>query len=118
MYVQFFMRLTFPPGPKRSPIRHPDNRPLPVPVAGEVQQLLLEVRENRKLRLEAQRNKAIDGMEGAILKRLAENGNPLDCVTVSKQDLALLQESIKIEARKRNALAVNDNAIRRSGFRH
>jgi hypothetical protein len=117
------------PGPERSPIRHPDNRPRPVDVAGEIQAILLEVREKRKLRLEARRFKVIEGPEGRIIKRLMEDAETIDRVAVSKEDLALLEESIKTGARRRNALATTSlamqravgataTAIRQSGFRH
>ena len=81
------------------------------------------MRERRKLKLEARKGKVLEGWEGEIFKKVTEDAKPMDPVIVSADDIAQLERTMMVDARKKlekegGLDTVFDTRITASSFRH
>jgi len=90
-------------GPERPRIRHPDNRPAKVNVATKVRDILIDLREKRKLRIEERKRMTVSQHEQTLMERFP---NELDVpveekIVVNAEDLSRLESTLANDAKTR-----------------
>ena len=89
-------------GPERPPVRDPENRNnRSVNVAAQVKDILCDLREQRRLRIEQRKNKVLTSKDSHMTKKLSEYEAPMDKITIPEDEILALQNVLAHDGRKR-----------------
>src|SRR5438046_9803435 len=110
-------------GPDRSPVRDPENRSGAINVAAQVKAILIDLREQRKKRIEERRNKHIEGKEYALMKGVLDEEPTMGKFAVPADEVARFQSTLapdgdKVERILAKPLTEGEKLIMSAPFKH